>query len=354
MVDGGLHPILQRLEDRIKALRAAGNAAEALNTARTLQSETLRLVGADSIAYAYALQIIGVAAMEAGLTDESIKIDMQALALWEEKQGKEGSNVAQTLNNLAETLNRAGRLPEAERLYRRALALHQKASHEYDSAETMIGLSSVLRDEKKFKEAHGSLNDALKILKRIDGGSSERIALTLHNLGDLSFFQDQRSDALALLGEAISMQEKVLPPNHPDLANTLKSLGNVLFAEQNYSAALSAYSRALNISENALGSYHPNTLSLLDLVGRALFFKAYASAQRKDKSDIIELLQSYVAKRREASKATALYISNDPVDGDARSRTVFLRHLAALHLGNDASVRCCKRHRSGKLRGRAA
>ena len=104
MVDGGLHPILQRLEDRIKALRAAGNAAEALNTARTLQSqETLRLVGADSIAYAYALQIIGVAAMEAGLTDKSIKIDMQALALWEEKQGKEGSNVAQTLNNLAET-----------------------------------------------------------------------------------------------------------------------------------------------------------------------------------------------------------------------------------------------------------
>jgi len=78
------------------------------------------------------------------------------------------------------------------------------------------------------------------------------------------------AEALPLLQEALSIQERALGPAHPGLANALNALGNTLAAMARHHDAQAAYERALSIREEALGTEHPGVASILANMGALL------------------------------------------------------------------------------------
>jgi tetratricopeptide (TPR) repeat protein len=116
MVGRSTHIELENLETKVHELLDAGNFEEAVRTARTLEEDARRLVGSEHIAYANALKGLSVALMESGLYQEAVSSNQKLLLLEEKLFGKDSNEVAESLHNLAETLNRLGQHEQAEPL----------------------------------------------------------------------------------------------------------------------------------------------------------------------------------------------------------------------------------------------
>src|SRR5215472_15826155 len=91
---------------------------------------------------------------------------------------------AQALHSRGLAAWREGKYSEAEGLYKRALAIREKAlgaSHP-DVAWTLNNLALVYRDQGKYMEAAGLFERALAIRKKALGANHLDVGQTLHNL----------------------------------------------------------------------------------------------------------------------------------------------------------------------------
>jgi len=169
-------------------LHARGDFAAAEEPARKAWEISRRLLGdndprsmLDAAAYAGVLD---------GLEryDESEPIYRRALAVFERAYGPEHCEVAATLHNLAAVLAARGHCQEAEEHYRRALAIKEKL---------------------------------------LDAGSPD-VALTRNNLGRLLTDVGRNGEAVPLLEAAVMILEKRLPPGHPHLSTARENLRNAI------------------------------------------------------------------------------------------------------------------------------
>src|SRR5262249_15418484 len=116
-------------------------------------------------------------------------------------------DVADGVNNLAFIYQGQGRLGEAEPLYKRALAMREKAlpaGHPY-------------------------------------------IATSLNNLAFLYHAQGRLAEAEPLYMRALEMREKALPAGHPDIAASLGNLANLQFLRRRPTESLTSIRRATAI-----------------------------------------------------------------------------------------------------------
>jgi tetratricopeptide (TPR) repeat protein len=98
--------------------------------------------------------------------------------------GPEDPRLATSLNNLALLYHARGRYAEAEPLYRRALAIWEKAQ----------------------------------------GSDHPDVATAVNNLAELYLARGRYVDAEPLLRRALALREKALGPDHPDVAQSLNNL----------------------------------------------------------------------------------------------------------------------------------
>src|SRR5262245_22398837 len=137
-----------------------------------------------------------------------------SLALAEaEKFGPEDRRLALSLNELAVVHHSRGQLNEAEPLYRRALAIAEKASQGLEVATIVNNLARLCVDLQKPDEVQQLSKRALEILQPI-------------------------------------------APKHPEVANSLTSLADVHLIQGRYAEAEPRYLQALTILEEAFGSEH--------------------------------------------------------------------------------------------------
>ncbi len=127
------------------------------------------------------------------------------------------SRLAATLNNLAELYRTQGRYAEAEPLYRRALAIDEKAL----------------------------------------GSDHPNVATDLNNLALLYHNQGKHAEAEPLYKRALAIDEKALGFDHPDVAMDLNNLAGPYHAQSRYVEAEPLYKRALAIWKKVLGPAHP-------------------------------------------------------------------------------------------------
>ena len=129
----------------------------------------------------------------------------------------ESANVAATLDNLAAVDHLLGEYAKAEALYKRTLAIREKAA----------------------------------------GAESIDLAATLHNLGLLYFDQKKLDQAEPILERALAIRKKALKPDHPDVASSLEALG-WLHAAEGKDDAEAILKQALALYEADLGKDHPH------------------------------------------------------------------------------------------------
>jgi tetratricopeptide (TPR) repeat protein len=190
----------------------------------------------------------------------------RALAIREKALGPEHPHTASSLNNLAELLRFQGKPEEAEPLYRRALAIYEKAlgPEHPDTATGLNNLAELLRDQGKLSEAEPLYRRALAIREEALGPEHPSTAASLNNLALLLDAQGKPEEAEPLYRRALAMFEKALGPEHPDTATSMNNLASLLEDQEKPKEAELLYRRALAIREKALGPEHPDTANSLN------------------------------------------------------------------------------------------
>jgi tetratricopeptide (TPR) repeat protein len=200
-------------EAGLAALYERSYAKASTQLAESLQHREEKLA-TDQKAVADAAFFLGVSLFEEGKYRDAATNYQRCLQL------RPGDST--TMNNLALSLTHAGDYTGAEPLYRRALAIDEKAL----------------------------------------GPDHPDVATDLNNLAELLRAKGDYAGAEPLYRRALAIDEKALGPDHPAVATSLNNLALLLKAKGDYAAAEPLFRRALGIDEKALGPNHPQTLQI--------------------------------------------------------------------------------------------
>ena len=252
-----------RYEIRIVELRTATDQDRALQEARQLYSESVRLYGA-------------------GKYDEARPLIERALDIREKTLGPDHADVATVLNNLGILDYLKGDSAKAERLFQRALTIREKAlggSHP-DVAAALNSLANLYSGRGDYVKAEPLYLRALAIREESLGANHPAVVASLNNLAILYGEKGAYGKAEALYERALAIGEKTLGPDHPDLAFSLNNLAVVYAERGDYAKAEPLYRRALAIREKALGPDHPNlTRPLINLANAYKHKRDYNNAE---------------------------------------------------------------------------
>jgi CHAT domain-containing protein/tetratricopeptide (TPR) repeat protein len=251
----------------------------------------------------------------------------RAIAIDEKALGPDHPNVGTALNNLAELYDTQGLYAEAEPLYKRALAIDEKAlGPDHPSVGVYLNnLASLYWRQGRYAEAEPLLKRALAIAEKTLGPDHPNVGTHLSNIAELYDAQGRYAEAEPLLKRALAIAEKALGPDHPDVGARLINIVSLYHAQGRYAEAEPFANRALAIAEKALGPDHPdvgtrlnNLAELYDAQGRytdaePLLKRALAIAEKAlgpDHPDVgthlSNLASLYVAQGRYA-EAEPLY-----------------------------------------------
>jgi CHAT domain-containing protein/tetratricopeptide (TPR) repeat protein len=257
---------LNTIYKRIGELYDAGDYPAALAEAERYEAAVKARFGVNRADYGAALNNLGMVYEAQGNYADAEGLYKRALAIYEKARGAEHPDVAQVLNHLAIVYYDQGKYTDAEGLYKRALSIREKAlrAGHPDIAQTINNLALVYQEQGKYADAEGLYKRALVILERAFGQHHPRLADSLDNLGMVYAAQDRYADAEGLHKRALAIYEKRLGPGHPDVAKALDKLSHVYEAQGKYAETEGLLKRALAIDEQALGADHPGVAKALN------------------------------------------------------------------------------------------
>ena len=242
---------------RINALISAGKYPEALPLA---QGMAARLESDNGRELAAALNNLGQVYSGQGRDDLAEPLYKRAIALTEKALGLETPLISAVLTNLAALYQRQGRFTEAEPLFKRALAVSEKGlSREHpDVGRALNNLATLYVKQERQAEAEPLFQRALAIYQKVGGPEHPAVATVLNNIGQVDRDLNRDAEAEAPIKRSLAIREKVLGPDHPDVARSLNNLAGLYQHEQRYAEAEPLYRRALGIRERALGPDNPD------------------------------------------------------------------------------------------------
>jgi len=187
----------------------------------------------------------------------------EAVPTYREAMARRGDDPV-TLNALALSLFQTADYAGAEPLYRRALAIWEKAlGPEHPSVATGLNnLAVLLKTQGDYRGAEPLYRRALAIREKALGPEHPEVATSLNNLALLLKAQGDYQGAEPLFRRALAINEKALGPEHPVVATSLNNLASLLQDKGDYPGAEPLYRRALAINEKILGPMHPATRTI--------------------------------------------------------------------------------------------
>jgi serine/threonine protein kinase/tetratricopeptide (TPR) repeat protein len=229
------------------------------------------LYGDDHSDIARSLNDLAEATYQQGNYSAAEALQRQALAMRRKLFGDENLEVAQSLNNLAESLRRQGfgdqrKLAAAEPLHREALATRRKllGNENLVVAESLYNLGSLLWRQGKYPEAESAHREALAIRRKLLGAEHPEVAASLDRLGLLLDATGRHEEAEKAHREALAMRRKLLGSEHPDVAHSLQNLAGALIPQGKVQEAEPLLKEALAIRWARLPADHTDTAQTLE------------------------------------------------------------------------------------------
>ena len=202
------------------------------------------------------------------LYDKAVPLLEEALDIRERMLPDDAAELADSLDQLADTYFNLGRHEEADRLFRRSLEIRTR--HADKAPEALAGtLEMIAHLEYRlghYQKARTILEQALTLNEQTWGASHPEVAGTLHSLGSICRDSGDTELAIEYMERALAIDEESLPPDHPDLAASLAGLGGALTMSGQLKRAEELLTRALAISEKSLGPDHPHLASHLGIL----------------------------------------------------------------------------------------
>jgi CHAT domain-containing protein/tetratricopeptide (TPR) repeat protein len=246
---------------RINALGDAGKYAEAIPLAQAMVANLEK--SPTSRDYAGALNNLAELYRSVGRDADAEPLYKRALAIMEKAVGLNSVDIAPELNNLAALYQRQGRHAEAEPLFKRALALSEKSlppGHP-DVGRALNNLATHYEKQDRHTDSEPLFRRALAIYEKAAGPDSPAVATLLNNLGQVLKAEGREADAEPMIKRSLAIREKVLGHDHPDVARSLNNLADLYQRQGRYADAEPLFKRALAIREAAVGADHPDTIA---------------------------------------------------------------------------------------------
>jgi serine/threonine protein kinase/tetratricopeptide (TPR) repeat protein len=164
-----------------------------------------------------------------------------------------------------------GRLPEAEQILRRALALHRQIDGDLAEAtiEARNGLADALVVMGQPAPATPLLREIVRDVRTIYGERHPEVGLAYNNLANaLSDIPEHYAESVEVYLKALDIQLETNGTRHPEVATVYNNLGAVYLKLKEWRKADEAYQKSAAIRLAVLGPSDPNTASAQ--TGRAL------------------------------------------------------------------------------------
>ncbi|MCA9694086.1 MAG: tetratricopeptide repeat protein, partial [Myxococcales bacterium] len=312
-IDGGDRVIEGQLEDLLGLVHhTAGKYQEAVRHHERAVDILGEALGEKHPRVAQSLNNLANSLGALARRDDAIAMHRRALAIREEALGPAHPIVAQSLSNLGLQLGETGAHDEAIAVHERALEIRRAAlgpSHG-EVIESLNNLAAVESWQGRHAAADARYREALALLEADPNGNRRVQATLLYNLGLGALRDGDFEEAGRLNTRSLALFEEVLGPTHPTVAYPLESLADGLAREGRLDDAVPLWTRALALREGALGPDHPD-------VGACL--AAFAELQR--------MRGAYAEAAAMHTRALAILDAHDHPD---RTRALF--GLAAIHV----------------------
>ncbi|MDD3845605.1 MAG: CHAT domain-containing protein [Syntrophorhabdaceae bacterium] len=196
-----------------------------------------------------------------GRFQEAIPLAVRLLAVNESIHGPDDPNIAAAASNLANLYRVTGRFTEAEPLFRRALAIQERAPRGPDRppvAQILMFLARIYNQTGRFTEAEPLLERALEIRQRAGIRRPEAIAFNLVLLAEAYHHNGRQAESETLIKRALEIWDRNqdLPPEAITFSLTL--IAKLYRESGRYAEAEPLIKRSLEICEGSLGANHPN------------------------------------------------------------------------------------------------
>jgi TonB family protein len=179
-----------------------------------------------------------VASYKEGKYEEAIKLQKQALAIWEKEIGKEHKLIATGSTNLGEMYMALKRYDEAVGAYQRALKIEEKllGPEHPDLVVLMIKLGWMQYGDAHVKEAEALFKRAVAIREK-QGADDVGVAEPLFSLA--AFYQKigRPATAVPIYQRVIAVQEKHFGPEGKPLVETLEQCACALAQDKKMTGA---------------------------------------------------------------------------------------------------------------------
>jgi CHAT domain-containing protein/Tfp pilus assembly protein PilF len=201
-----------------------------------------------------------------GRYSETEPLYKRSVAIREKALGPDHPVVGTSLNNLAELYRDQGRYAEAEPLHRRSLAIREKAlgPDHPEVGQSLNNLAALYRSQGRLAEAEPLLRRSLAIHEKALGPGSPAVGTLLNNLAALYRAQGRLAEAEPLHRRSVAIRDRALGPDHPEVGQSLNNLAALYQEQGRLAEAEPLFKRSLVIREKALGPDHPDVVQSLN------------------------------------------------------------------------------------------
>ena len=253
----------QEYVERYGELFDAGNYDAALAEARRFEAAARAQHGSRHESYAGALYLEARALYVLGKYPEAEKLYKTALRIFEKAVPNAYSmrDLARTLNGLGRVYEHEGRYAEAQSVQQRALSVIEGApsADQFVVSEALEDMGNAYFAEGRYAEAEDYYRRALAIREKGSDPVSRRgVSQTLNLIANVYGRTGRFAEAEPLIKRAIDIQEQLAGRDHPDVAKSLTNLAELYRLTGRYAQAEVLQRRALDIQERALTPDHPH------------------------------------------------------------------------------------------------
>jgi non-specific serine/threonine protein kinase/serine/threonine-protein kinase len=270
--------------DRIEARWSAPDVARQLVDSQLL-SRALVAVDRDfadqPLLAAELLYSLAQVYMSIGLYPQAEVVSRQSAALRSAELGERHAQTIAANAMLAHSLNRQGRLEDAQVELERTLANAATLDPDSDPLVT-LELTAALNaeDRGEREEALASLQRLRERLLRSRRADDPALTKTTNNLAISLARLGRFQQARPLLEELLPLRVAVLGPEHADTLSTMTNLAVIRAMDGELEQALTLQEQLVTINRRRLGDLHPITLNDINNLGSTLFrLKRYEAAQ---------------------------------------------------------------------------
>ena len=274
-----------------------------------------------------------------------------------ERLSSDHPSFGRSLNNMAELYRAEGRYTEAELLFKRALALYEKASGP-DHPDVSLPLSNIAGlygDQGRYVEAEALYRRALAIREKAFGPDHPTIGIVLSNLAELYRTQGRYDEAEPLYRRVLAIYEIAFGPNHPNTGDGLNNLALLLRDQGRYAEAEPRLKRSLAIRQGSLGADHPDVgIGLNNLAELYLAQGRYAEAVPVYKRSLV-ILETVLDGRssRESDRNTSSAREMFQIAQLASDAAASLAQMAARGVKDDLRLASSGICRTSSLNGKS-